>query len=523
MKNWLKFLFADLAALLLGITITFAFAPYEVFPLAAVAPAGLLALWRNVSPSRAFWLGFVFGLGMFTAGVYWIFTAIHTFGDVSVPLTSIITGGLIVIMAAFIGTVGSLLNRYFPTNNTTRLLFAFPALWVFGEWIRSWIFTGFPWLLLGYSQTNSPLKGYAAILGVYGVSLAVVMTGALILNAVYQYKQKEYRNAYFNLFAFICIWLAGTLFSYIPWTKPTGNAIPVSLVQGNIPQSIKWSPEHIQLSFDTYQKLTEPLWGKSKLIFWPEAAIPMPIRQASTFIEAMDQKAQANDTQLILGIPIRSHKELGYYNSIVTLGKDKRVYSKRHLVPFGEYTPFSTLFSNLFQVMNIPMSDMVSGDVVQSPLELGHIKILAAICYEIAYPELFDVNDKTISMLLTATNDAWFGKSNAQAQHLQMAQMRSLELGRPMIFVSNDGITALINAKGQIESTLPQHTAGVLNGSVQPMYGVTPWMFNGMDPILFILLCLLGRAIWEKRKTTQRDSLPTKENTTYIHADKEKS
>lgn len=521
MKNWVKFLLTTIAALLLGISLTFAFAPYEIFPLAILAPLGLLAFLLTATPKRAFLLGWIFGLGFFGVGVYWVFISIHFFGDVSSLLAGFITACLIAFMAIFPGLVCYLTNYYFPSHEATKIICAFPALWVLSEWIRSWIFTGFPWLLLGYSQTNSPLKGYAPLLGVYGVSLATLLTSAFLLNALLQYKQHRYQQAYLNLFACLSLWIFGALTSLIPWTQPNGNPLSISLVQGNIPQSVKWSPEHLQLSFDRYEKLTEPLWGKSKLIIWPEAAIPLPLREAASFIENMDQKAQQSGSQLILGIPIKAQNANGYYNAIITLGKEKKVYTKRHLVPFGEYTPLSNLFANLFKLMNIPMSDIVPGNLSQEPLDLGNIKLLSAICYEIAYPEFFDVNDKTISALLTITNDAWFGESNAEAQHLQMAEMRALELARPVIFVSNDGITALIAANGQLQASLPQREAQVLTSQVQPMLGLTPWMRNGMDPILFILLCLLVAAVRTQLKQAKQASLLTQKQNTFINSNKQ--
>lgn len=495
MKKWLQSPGFDLIAVLLGALLTFAFAPYEIFPFAILAPAGLLALWLTVSPKRAFWLGFLFGAGFFGTGVYWVFISIHDIGQVATPLAVFITSGMITILACYPGAVGYFLNRYFPYNHTAKLLYAFPALWVTSEWVRSWLFTGFPWLFLGYSQSNSPLKGYAPLLSVYGVSLAVVLTSALLVLIVRAYKQKHYQSLYFSVLGIVIIWTTGTLLSYIPWTKPQGEPLSVSLVQGNIAQSIKWSPEHLQLSLDTYEQLTDPLWGKDKLIIWPESAIPLPLQAAKEFIDNLDKKAKETGSHLILGIPMQGAQKNTYYNAVITLGNSNQVYLKRRLVPFGEYTPFSYFFADLFQFMNIPTSDLVPGKYNQKPMVVGKAKILTAICYEIGYPELVNTYDKSISLILTVTNDAWFGESNAEAQHLQMAQMRAIELARPVVFVSNDGITSIINPQGKIESALPQRQVGVLNGSVQPVYGLTPWMRNGLDPLLFILICLLVAAI----------------------------
>ncbi|MBX3709758.1 MAG: apolipoprotein N-acyltransferase [Gammaproteobacteria bacterium] len=507
MKKSFEFLLDSIAAILLGVVLTFAFAPYEIFPLAVVAPAGLLGLWIKTSYSlqRTLWLGFFFGLGLFGAGVYWIFTSIHLFGGVPTILAVFITIGMIAALAAFPASVGYLLNRFFPANNTQKMIYAFPAIWVLTEWLRGWLFTGFPWLFLGYSQTNSPLKGYAPIMGVYLVSLATIVSSALVVNTIIKYKQKDFRSTYLNLLTLSIIWILGGLFSLIPWTRPQGEPISVALVQGNIPQAIKWSPEHVQLSYDRYVKLTEPLWGKNKLIIWPEAAIPVPLQSTESFINAMDEKSKASGSTLMLGIPIRTPDEKGYYNTIVALGEKKnKVYLKRHLVPFGEYTPLTEFFSSTLKFLDIPMSEMISGKMNQSPLTANNIKIQPSICYEIAFPDLTRFTDKSINMLLVVTNDAWFGDSNAEPQHLQMAAMRALELGRPVLFASNDGITAIIGPNGKIEAAAPQRQATVLSTTVQPMYGITPWMQNGFDPILLILICLLFMANQSKKYLNER-------------------
>lgn len=499
-KKYFRSLSYDIVALVLGAVTTLAFAPYEIFPLAVFTPAGLLAMWLNVTSKRAFWLGFLFGIGLFGAGVYWVYISIHDVGGVPALIAGLITCGMITVLSLYPGCVGYLLNRYFPENNTHKLLCAFPAIWVFSEIVRCWLFTGFPWLFLGYSQTNSPLHGYAPIFSVYGVSLAVTLTSALLVSAFLQLKQEHYRALYYRLFALISIWIIGGLLCLIPWTTPQGNPIQIGMVQGDIPQTLKWSPEHLQLSFDRYIDLTKPLWGKDKIIIWPEAAIPMPLQDITNFINALDKQAKETNTHLILGIPIQSPKGDGYYNAIISVGAERNVYLKRLLVPFGEYTPFASILQNTLKILNLPLPEGARGSHNQKPFIVDGIKIIPSICYEIAYPELMLTNDPTTGLLLTVSNDAWFGKSNAQAQHLQMAAMRAQELQRPLVFVSNDGITATITPNGKIANAAPSFQATVLHGTVQPTTGLTPWMRNGTDPITIILLCLLFTAWRAQRK-----------------------
>ena len=493
-KRWIHSLLMDLTYLALGIALTFAFAPYELFPLAVVVPLILLALWLKQSAKQAFWKGFLFGVGFFGAGVHWVYISVHDLGDVPAPLAFLITTGMTFILALYPALTGYCLNRFFRQTVPSKLLCAFPALWVGFEWARSILLSGFAWLILGYSQTNSPLSGYAAILSVYGVSLFTLLTSALLLNSFFSFKAKQYATLIIQLIAIVGIWSFGWGANHIPWTRSEQRPVRIALIQGAIPQAVKWSQDNLLLSIKRYQSMTAPLWGKVDIIIWPETAIPMTIQDAAPLINQLDEKARETRTTLITGIPVYVPNKNGYHNSIVTLGDYTNVYSKRHLVPFGEYVPFGPYVHRFLNFMNIPTSDIVPGEVNQGPLLLGDLKIGASICYEITFPEEIRTTDPDIGLLLTLTNDAWFGKSNAQAQHLQMAQMRALELNRPVIIASNDGITAIINHTGEVQSIVPPYTISVLNSSVQARHGLTPWMKNGMGPIIFILLVMLAVA-----------------------------
>lgn len=496
MTNFLSFVTAkawrvNLCAVLLGALLTLAFAPFEVFPFAVLSLAGLLALWINTDRWRAFRLGWLFGVGLFSTGTYWTYISIHDIGDVPAVFAALISGALIAGMALYPALVGYCLSRFFPTHTNMKLRYAFPVLWTLGEYLRSTFLSGFPWLLVGYSQTYSPLKGWAPLFSVFGVTFLVALTSGALVNAVLKFRESQFFGAYLNLMTITLIWIAGALLNLHAYTQPEGNPIKVGLVQGNIAQTIKWSPEHVNLSLDTYANLTEPLWGKNKLIIWPEAAVPLSLQSAEDYIQMLEEKAKQTGTTLFLGIPIQSSDGSGYYNAIATLGDSRQFYLKRHLVPFGEYVPVPGVFAKFFDFLHVPLASMMSGNPVQKPLILGDISILTSICYEIAYPELMRYNDKSIGILLTITNDAWFGKSIAQAQHLQMAAMRAIEFQRPLLFASNDGITAIIGPDGNIQKAAPTHQPYVLEGQVQPLVGLTPWMVTGLSPLMLFMLIML--------------------------------
>lgn len=494
----LNSLVQDSLALLFGMLLTLAFAPFHLFPLAIISPAVLLGTWLNASPKKAFWRGWLFGVGLFSTGVSWVYISIHTYGNTSPILAGLITALFIALLALFPALNGYLLNRYFPLNNSAKRVYAFPAIWVFLEWVRSWIVSGFPWLLIGYSQiNNSFLKGYAPIFSVFGVSLAVLLCSSLLVNILIALKNKQRLDAIMSLAQLILISAVGSVLSSIAWTHPTGQPIKVSLVQGNIPQSLKWLPEQIQPTLDRYEQLSQSHWD-SNLVIWPESAVPITLQNAESFLENINSQAKQHQSTLITGIPIKADTN-GYYNSVIALGNGEGVYLKRRLVPFGEYIPFQHWLGRIFDLLQVPMSDFIPGMNLSKPIYANGIKIATFICYEIAYPEQVLLNDESIGLLLAVSNDAWFGKSIAQAQHLETAQMRALELGRPLLFVANDGITAIINPKGKIQSSAPTHQTYVLTDLVQTTQGKTPWQRFAMDPILIIIFLFIITAIRRRK------------------------
>jgi apolipoprotein N-acyltransferase len=319
----------DCLALISGILLTFAFAPFNAAPLAVVSPMLILCLWLPVSRVRALYRGWLFGLGFFGSGVYWVFISIHTYGNASVALSAVITCGFILILACFPALTGFVLTRNFPINNNTKILCAFPALWSFLEWIRGWIFTGFPWLSLGYSQINTPLRGYAPLVGVYGLSLLVLLSSSLLLTAILNISsRKKIMFAYKNIFALVLIWVMGGLLNYVSWTRPLADPVKVSLVQGNIPQQLKWSPEELLPTLTRYVTLTKEHLDSS-IIIWPEGAVPMSIQAAREFLTKISIMAAHYHTTIITGIPIQASALGGYNNGVIAMGNGTGIYLKQ--------------------------------------------------------------------------------------------------------------------------------------------------------------------------------------------------
>jgi apolipoprotein N-acyltransferase len=478
----------SLFALLTGIALPFAFAPCGFYPLAIICPALLLGLWLTCSPKQAFWHGLLFGIGFFGVGVSWIYISIHQYGNTNIPLAVFITALFIFILALFPALEGYLLNRFLPNKHYSKSCIAFPSLWVLLEWVRSWFFTGFPWLFLGASQTNSPLSGFAPFIGEYGLTFSVTFLAGLCVFAATANNRKKI--IYVGI-VIITIFSLGQACTHIAWTQSTGKPIQISLVQGNISQQIKWNRDYLNSTLERYYSLTKAHWD-SRIIIWPEAAIPLLQKDAQPFLDKLNQEAQQHHATLITGLPIQNG--FSYYNGMLALGNDQAVYYKRHLVPFGEYVPFENLLRGLIGFFDIPMSNFSAGAFQQATFQVNGLNIGAFICYEVVYPEIILSALPQAQILLTLSDDAWFGHSFASAQHLQIGQFMAQATRRYLIFSTNDGITAIVTPHGKIQQQIPRFQADVLTGTVMAMEGKTPWIIMGDTPWIILMFVLFGMA-----------------------------
>ena len=477
-----------------GALLPLAFSPVDFYLIAILSPAVLFYTFLSATPRQAGWLGWWFGFGYFGVGISWVYVAIHVFGLSSIAASVLLTVMAITILSAYLALQGYLtvlfIEKLKLKNRIVIILVVFPIFWVLLEWFRGWFLTGFPWLSLGYSQTGSALSGYAAVIGVYGVSWLSVVSAALLLTALLYNNNKK---SFFALISIAAIWLAGYFLLQINWTEATGKPLKVSLVQGNVEQMSKWDPDLVEKRKQTYLSLTQQHWD-SELVLWPENSLTIFYHQLEkNYLASLTAAAKKNNTDIILGLPVLDRKKDEYFSSLMAIkhdaNKDKpQFYNKNHLVPFGEYLPFSSLLRGLITFFDLPMSSFTPGQYNQNLLTAAGQKIAPTICYEDAFGEDVIRFLPEATLLLNASNNAWYGDSFAPHQHVQISQMRALETGRDMMRVTTNGVSALIDHKGNIISRSPQFEAHVVTGLVQPRIGSTPYVKWGNYPVLVLIL-----------------------------------
>ncbi|WP_394204633.1 apolipoprotein N-acyltransferase [Shewanella waksmanii] len=485
-----------LFAYLIGASTALSFAPYGYWPIYIVALATALYHSQALPSKSAFKYWLSFGFGCFSVGISWVHVSMADYGGMPLIASMALMALLALYLALYPALAGYLTQRY-AYSSTWRNLLLFPAWWVVLEWARGWVLTGFPWLWAGYSQTHGPLAPLASIIGALGLTyLIALIAGALALVAQKQLKP------------IIAITAVLTLSTYaVVQTNPisrNGDSVNVALVQGNIAQSMKWEPDALWPTMVKYMDLSRQSLAETDIFIWPEAAIPAPEYMVKDFLDNANKVANLNNSAIITGII--SHRDDDFYNSLIVLGNHDQKqqidasyvgdganeFRKHHLLPIGEFVPFEDILRPLAPFFNLPMSSFARGDYQQPNLSALGYQLTPAICYEIAFPEQVRANlTEQTNLLMTVSNDAWFGSSNGPLQHMEIAQMRAIEFGRPLLRSTNNGVTAVVDEQGNITHQLPQFETGVLTATVPLVSGTTVFTRLGEWPILLLSMLML--------------------------------
>ncbi len=480
----------DFLALSAGILYALAFAPFEYAYFVLVALIALFFCWQHVPPKCALLRGYLFGLGEFGVGVSWVYVSVHDFGHASVASAGIMTVFFVGFWAVFPALAGYICTKLTGLNRALLM----PVIWLLIEYLRGyWILNGFPWLLCGTAQLDTPLAGYIPVFGVYGTGFIAALSASLLLALV---QNKSYRLPIAA--TLVMLWAVGGYLQTRQWTHVIGEPIRVALIQGNITQDKKWLPENKINTLNLYKNLTEQHWN-AQVIVWPETSIPAYLSEVKeSFLMPLNQAAQQHQTDLIVSLPIKNEDSGKKYNAVMTLGKHIADYRKRHLLPFGETMPWQPFSGFILQKLGIKLGGFTAGGDNQALLRAGGYSFITSICYEDVFGDYAIQGLSEAAYLVNATNDGWFGNSIEPYQHVQMARMRALETGRFLLRSTNTGLTAIVAPTGKITHRLPLFEVGVLSDTITPMGGLTPYSLLGDVPIIcFIGLLLL--AMWVHR------------------------
>lgn len=484
-----------LLAMIGGAAVPLAFSPYDqswlIFPLVAL----LIFLWQRF-PDKAFSIGWLWGASQFLVGTYWVFISAHTYSGAPIYFAVFITGLLAAYLGLYHAVIGWLWVRYRQRNNAARSLSLLVALWLVGELLRQWVFTGFPWLSLGYSQVSTPLAGVAPILGVYGLSALVIVVSYCALSIV------VFRAWKFELPALLVTALACMALWRVEWTEDRSDTLKVAVVQANIDQADKWTQRGLDKSIAQHLNLSRGV-PEADLIVWPEVALPGTFTRYQRVYSGFDRWLKDNETVLITGT-MRETESGQYANSMAVIGYGHEVatpafYDKRHLVPFGEFFPVPQFIKSYLQAVKLPYTDLFRGGDNQPTFNVKGSEVSVSICFEDGFANEMIESAAKSELLVNASNDAWFGGSHAAEQHLQVARMRALEMGKWLVRATPTGVSAIINSRGSVIMATERFVPQVIIDDVSLRYGVTPFMRIGNGGMLLVALIFLVCAI-SKRK-----------------------
>lgn len=479
-----------------GLLLVLSFAPFGLYPLAVPALIGFYLALRERSGWQAFGIGWLFGLALFGAGVAWIRISLNEFGNMPALAANFLMLLFVAAMALYYGLAAWLLRMLEDAQppGWTGPLLLFPSIWVLLEWVRGWLFTGFPWLFAGAGQLDGPFGALAPILGVHGLSLAVAFSAGLLLVA----SQRVGRARASSVIALMVLWVGSAALWRVEWTASVPAAAPlrVAVIQGNVEQSVKWDPNGLMPTLDIYLTLSREHLDRD-LVVWPETAIPEFLHNIDgPLIQPLTQTARETGTEFVIGLPVMESSER-YYNALISVGSAEDRYFKRHLVPFGEFLPFEAQLRPLIEWFEVPMSDFSRGQAEKPLLQVGPHSVGVSICYEDVFADEVRQALPEAAYLINVSNDAWFGDSLAPHQHLQLARLRALETGRWLVRATNTGISAIIDPAGRVRQQLPLFERAALTGSIEERRGATPFVhFGSALPLLVAgLMLAVGLAL----------------------------
>ncbi len=491
-----------------GLLLPLGFAPFHFPGLAILGLSILFAELQTKSFKKALNAGFVFGLSFMSFGVSWIFVSINLYGNLNIFLSAIITSTFILYLTLFYVLQAGLFNYLQNKSSVIISSLTFSATWVLCEYLRANFASGFPWLILGFGQIDSPLQYLLPYIGIYGVSFLTCLAASFLCLAIQTGKttknNKRIQKLPF-LITFLLIIIAPMSLKNIKHTTDTSNKINVGVIQANLSMRDKWDDNIFNQIINRYSDGINHLNKKAKLIILPESAIPVPQIYARDFLKEIKKSTKKHANQILIGIPKEANQEDLYYNTLTSFGSGKKAYLKQHLVPFGEYIPKP--FNKITGYLGIPDAAMVKGPSTQPLLKHNNYPFATLICFEIAYPQILRAQLPDAQWIISVSDAGWFGHSLAIYQLLQMSQALSIMTGRYQIVANNNGLSSIIDDKGKILSSLPAFSSMDLYGSIYPNQIKTIWATYGDKPYLYLCIVIIIIALLRKRSYSYKSTI----------------
>lgn len=473
-------------ALLAGLLLPLAFAPFHVPGLGIIALAILFRqLEKSATPMTSFITGLIFGSGCYALGVSWIFVSIHEYGNLNYVLSFILTLIFIVFLSTYTALFAYIYKHAAQNLSPIIKCLVFSALWCITEYIRAHLFGGFPWLMVGVAQLDTPVKYLLPYFGIYMGSFIAVLVACCLYFALRNFKRK--RIFWLNLAVLFLI--SPYLLKYINQNESIKTeAIPVAIVQANLSMKDKWDEAKFYHMLNTYDHMIDLAINKNNIIVLPESAISIPSFYVEDYLKALEDKAKINNKAILLGTLFADETHLGYYNAVLSLGNTEGKYFKKHLVPFGEFIP--DLLQKITHWLEVPVTNLLPGKKNQVPIKILDKYSSLLVCYEIGYPELIRHDLTDTKYLITLSDMGWFGDSLAIYQFGQMAQALSLITDRYQIMANNNGLSQIIDNNGNIVKALPKNSQAILEENILPLNTLTLWAKYGDKPVLLIFLLI---------------------------------
>jgi len=483
-------------ALLLGSIFPLGFAPFDLYPITLISISLFIYILDKESNSNYYLVGFFYGLGLWSVGISWVFVSIHYHGDLNIIISLLITFLFVAFLSLYFSAL-AFLYRFFKTKvSHLNYIFLFPVLWVTIEILRSHLFTGFPWLIVGSSLSGTGLGGWTPILGSYGSSLIVLMSAGCLNSILNKTKKIEI----YSTLLFLLFLISSFSLNKYNWTSQ-GKELNIFIYQPNLSLRDKWSINGFNKTKELIEQAVE-ISKKGDLIVFPETALIFDKKEIASWIKEINLKLIKKEASLISGIIAKDSKNeylIERYNRFQGFGLLDSHYDKVHLVPFGEYVPLRHYLGGVMDVLGINMVNTLSGKNITS-LKAGNIRVSPSICYEIAFNNLIRKTAKTSNLIITISNDTWFGRSLGPEQHLEIAQTRALEHQKVLLRSTNSGISGIIGRKGEVFERRGIFEKKELERKIYLYEGNTPFSIVG-NSIIYIIILLSYMYLFYLRRT----------------------